>query len=179
MSCVYVQAEIDSAAELIDFYRFNCYFTKELLRYQPISERPEETLNLMRYMSLEGFIASISPFNFTAIAGNLAFTPTIMVRKIGKTNYMNKYVVGFQTKWSEWISLSVRHCYEVLHMIILYVQTYMFNTFSHKIFFLSEEQPLQSYFAFLTLVSVTAAKKATTTTPIHSSVIYLHNLSKF
>ena len=100
MSCVYVQAEIDSAAELIDFYRFNCYFTKELLRYQPISERPEETLNLMRYMSLEGFIASISPFNFTAIAGNLAFTPTIMVRKIGKKNYsiwISTYVVGFQT----------------------------------------------------------------------------------
>lgn len=74
------QAEIDSAAELIDFFRFNCYFGKELLHYQPISENPEATLNLMRYRSLEGFVASISPFNFTAIAGNLAYTPAIMVR---------------------------------------------------------------------------------------------------
>lgn len=75
-----VKAEIDSAAELVDFYRFNCYFGKELLKYQPISESPDTTLNLMRYRSLEGFVASISPFNFTAIAGNLAYTPAIMVR---------------------------------------------------------------------------------------------------
>ena len=49
-----VQAEIDAAAELIDFLRFNCYFGKELLKYQPISEQPQTTLNLMRYRSLEG-----------------------------------------------------------------------------------------------------------------------------
>jgi len=73
-----VQAEIDAAAELIDFLRFNCYFGKELLKYQPISEKPDTTLNLMRYRSLEGFIASVSPFNFTAIAGNLAYTPAVM-----------------------------------------------------------------------------------------------------
>jgi len=73
-----VQAEIDAAAELIDFLRFNCYFGKELLKYQPISEQPQTTLNLMRYRSLEGFIASVSPFNFTAIAGNLAYTPAVM-----------------------------------------------------------------------------------------------------
>ena len=99
-----VQAEIDAAAELIDFLRFNCYFGKELLKYQPISEQPQTTLNLMRYRSLEGetilnvpcpskiriitlvfllkgFIASVSPFNFTAIAGNLAYTPAVMVSK--------------------------------------------------------------------------------------------------
>jgi len=73
-----VQAEIDAAAEMIDFFRFNCYFAKELFNYQPISEKPEETLNLMRYRPLEGFIGSVTPFNFTAIAGNLAYTPTIM-----------------------------------------------------------------------------------------------------
>eukprot|EP00095_Tigriopus_kingsejongensis_P010374 snap_masked-scaffold251_size238241-processed-gene-1.3 protein:Tk10374 transcript:snap_masked-scaffold251_size238241-processed-gene-1.3-mRNA-1 annotation:"delta-1-pyrroline-5-carboxylate mitochondrial" len=73
-----IQAEIDAAAELVDFYRFNCYFGKELFKYQPISESPDTTLNLMRYRSLEGFVASISPFNFTAIAGNLAYTPAIM-----------------------------------------------------------------------------------------------------
>lgn len=73
-----IQAEIDSAAELIDFFRLNCFFAKELYKYQPISESPEQTLNLLRYRSLEGFIASVTPFNFTAIAGNLAYTPTVM-----------------------------------------------------------------------------------------------------
>jgi len=73
-----IQAEIDSAAELIDFFRFNTYFAKELYNWQPISENPEQTLNLMRYRPLEGFIASVTPFNFTAIAGNLAYTPTVM-----------------------------------------------------------------------------------------------------
>jgi len=73
-----IQAEIDAAAELIDFFRFNTFFAKELFSYQPISENPAETLNLMRYRSLEGFIASVTPFNFTAIAGNLAYTPTVM-----------------------------------------------------------------------------------------------------
>jgi len=73
-----IQAEIDSAAELIDFFRLNCFFAKELYKYQPISEDPAQTLNLMRYRSLEGFIASVTPFNFTAIAGNLAYTPTVM-----------------------------------------------------------------------------------------------------
>merc|ERR1719422_2125726 len=63
-----VQAEIDSACELIDFFRFNCFFAKELLNYQPISEDPNTTLNLLRYRALEGFIASVTPFNFTAIA---------------------------------------------------------------------------------------------------------------
>ena len=59
--------------------RFNCYFGKELFKYQPISEDANTTLNLMRYRSLEGFVASVTPFNFTAIAGNLAYTPCIMV----------------------------------------------------------------------------------------------------
>merc|ERR1719326_525285 len=73
-----IQAEIDAACELADFFRFNCYFAKELLKYQPISEDPNSVLNLMRYRPLEGFIASVTPFNFTAIAGNLAYTPCIM-----------------------------------------------------------------------------------------------------
>ena len=49
------------------------------MKYQPISEDPNSVLNLMRYRPLEGFIASVTPFNFTAIAGNLAYTPCIMV----------------------------------------------------------------------------------------------------
>lgn len=92
-----VQAEIDAAAELIDFLRFNCYFGKELFKYQPISEDPAVTLNLMRYRSLEGFVASVSPFNFTAIAGNLAFTPAIMgngvVWKPSDTAILSNYLI--------------------------------------------------------------------------------------
>lgn len=77
-----IKAEIDSACELVDFYRFNTYFAKELHSYQPISEDPNTTLNLMRYRPLEGFIAAVTPFNFTAIAGNLAYTPSVMVNQI-------------------------------------------------------------------------------------------------
>ncbi|KAL0277918.1 UNVERIFIED_CONTAM: hypothetical protein PYX00_005033 [Menopon gallinae] len=73
-----IQAEIDSAAELVDFFRFNAFFAKELFKYQPISENPNSTLNSMRYRGIDGFIAAISPFNFTAIGGNLAYTPALM-----------------------------------------------------------------------------------------------------
>lgn len=72
-----VQAEIDSAAELIDFFRFNCYFFKEAIKYQPISENPKETINSMRYRGVDGFMAAVAPFNFTAIGGNLAYTPAL------------------------------------------------------------------------------------------------------
>jgi len=92
-----IQAEIDAACELVDFFRFNTYFGKELLKYQPISEDPGTTLNLMRYRSLEGFIASVSPFNFTAIAGNLAYTPAIMgngvVWKPSDTAILSNYLI--------------------------------------------------------------------------------------
>lgn len=73
-----VQAEIDSAAELIDFFRFNVFFLKENSKYQPISEDPSVTRNSLRFRGLDGFIAAISPFNFTAIGGNLAYTPALM-----------------------------------------------------------------------------------------------------
>ncbi|KAI5637378.1 aldehyde dehydrogenase family domain-containing protein [Phthorimaea operculella] len=73
-----IQAEIDSACELIDFIRFNIFFLKENARYQPISENPSVTLNSMRFRGIDGFIAAISPFNFTAIGGNLAYTPALM-----------------------------------------------------------------------------------------------------
>ncbi|XP_041973700.1 delta-1-pyrroline-5-carboxylate dehydrogenase, mitochondrial [Aricia agestis] len=73
-----VQAEIDSAAELIDFFRFNVFFLKENAKYQPISETPSVTLNSLRFRGIDGFIAAISPFNFTAIGGNLSYTPALM-----------------------------------------------------------------------------------------------------
>lgn len=73
-----VQAEIDAVAELIDFFRFNVFFLKENAKYQPISEQPAVTRNSLRFRGMEGFVAAISPFNFTAIGGNLAYTPALM-----------------------------------------------------------------------------------------------------
>ncbi|KAF4533324.1 hypothetical protein B566_EDAN004445 [Ephemera danica] len=92
-----IQAEIDSAAELIDFFRFNAYFAKELLKYQPISENVQVTKNSMRYRGIEGFIAAVSPFNFTAIGGNLAYTPALMgngvVWKPSDTALLSNYII--------------------------------------------------------------------------------------
>ncbi|XP_033208133.1 delta-1-pyrroline-5-carboxylate dehydrogenase, mitochondrial [Belonocnema kinseyi] len=73
-----IQAEIDSAAELIDFFRMHSWFLQEALKYKPISENPKETLNSMRYRGMDGFVAAVSPFNFTAIGGNLSYTPALM-----------------------------------------------------------------------------------------------------
>nr|XP_054591957.1 delta-1-pyrroline-5-carboxylate dehydrogenase, mitochondrial [Nothobranchius furzeri] len=75
-----VQAEIDAAAELIDFFRFNAKHAIELEAQQPIST-PEST-NTALYRGLEGFVAAVAPFNFTAIGGNLAGTPAVMVRNV-------------------------------------------------------------------------------------------------
>lgn len=61
------------------FYRLNAYFAKEVCKYQPISPDPNSTINSIRYRGLDGFVAAVSPFNFTAIGGNLAYTPALMV----------------------------------------------------------------------------------------------------
>uniref|UniRef100_A0A8C9SRN7 Delta-1-pyrroline-5-carboxylate dehydrogenase, mitochondrial n=1 Tax=Scleropages formosus TaxID=113540 RepID=A0A8C9SRN7_SCLFO len=71
-----VQAEIDAAAELIDFFRFNAKHAIELQHQQPLSV--EGSTNTMLYRGLEGFVAAVAPFNFTAIGGNLAGTPALM-----------------------------------------------------------------------------------------------------
>lgn len=63
------QAEIDSACELIDFLRFNVHFLSEIYKQQPISG--PDIHNRMEYRPLEGFVLAITPFNFTAIGGNL------------------------------------------------------------------------------------------------------------
>lgn len=73
-----IQAEIDSSAELIDFVRMNAHFLAENARYRPISEDATVTKNSMRYRGIDGFVAAVSPFNFTAIGGNLAYTPALM-----------------------------------------------------------------------------------------------------
>ena len=63
------QAEIDAACELIDFLRFNVHFLSEIYKQQPISSPGMH--NRMEYRPLEGFVLAITPFNFTAIGGNL------------------------------------------------------------------------------------------------------------
>lgn len=73
-----IQAEIDSAAELIDFLRFNAYYAQQGIKWQPVSTDPSATKNSIRWRGLEGFVAAVSPFNFTAIGGNLAYTPAMM-----------------------------------------------------------------------------------------------------
>jgi 1-pyrroline-5-carboxylate dehydrogenase len=70
------QAEIDSACELIDFLRFNVEFMTEIYTNQPISSAG--IWNRMEYRPLEGFVYAITPFNFTAIAGNLPASPALM-----------------------------------------------------------------------------------------------------
>jgi 1-pyrroline-5-carboxylate dehydrogenase len=70
------QAEIDAASEMIDFWRFNAWFAQELYTEQPISS--PGVWNQLEYRNLEGFIYAISPFNFTAIGGNLTTAPALM-----------------------------------------------------------------------------------------------------
>lgn len=70
------QAEIDSACELIDFLRFNVHFMTQIYQEQPISS--SGIWNRTEYRPLEGFVFAVTPFNFTAIQGNLPLTPALM-----------------------------------------------------------------------------------------------------
>ena len=70
------QAEIDSACELIDFWRFNVHFAARLLADQPSSS--PGIWNRFDHRPLEGFVTAITPFNFTAIGGNLPTAPALM-----------------------------------------------------------------------------------------------------
>ena len=71
------QAEIDSACELIDFYRFNAHYLAQIMSEQPMFS-PSPTWNRCEYRALEGFVFAITPFNFTSIAGNLPTAPALM-----------------------------------------------------------------------------------------------------
>lgn len=71
------QAEIDAAAELCDFLRFNVQYAEEVYAGQPIHNSPG-VWNRVEYRPLEGFVYAITPFNFTAIAGNLPCAPALM-----------------------------------------------------------------------------------------------------
>ncbi|WP_329407550.1 L-glutamate gamma-semialdehyde dehydrogenase [Nocardia vinacea] len=70
------QAEIDAPCELVDFWRFNVHFARQILADQPIST--PGVWNKVEYRPLEGFVYAITPFNFTAIAGNLPTAPALM-----------------------------------------------------------------------------------------------------
>lgn len=89
------QAEIDAACELIDFYRVNAAFAQELYAEQPMSS--QGIWNMTDHRPLEGFVYAISPFNFTAIGGNLAGSPAMVgntvVWKPAATAMLSAYYV--------------------------------------------------------------------------------------
>ena len=70
------QAEIDTPCELVDFWRFNVHFARQILADQPISS--PGVWNKVEYRPLEGFVYAVTPFNFSAIAGNLPTAPALM-----------------------------------------------------------------------------------------------------
>ncbi|WP_329136967.1 L-glutamate gamma-semialdehyde dehydrogenase [Streptomyces sp. NBC_01476] len=71
------QAEIDSPCELVDFWRFNVHYARQILAEQPVTNSPG-VWNRLDHRPLEGFVYAITPFNFTAIAGNLPTAPALM-----------------------------------------------------------------------------------------------------
>ena len=71
-----MQAEIDSACELVDFLRYNAHYMSQIYADQPCSDKG--TLNYVTYRPLEGFILAVTPFNFTSIASNLEMSPVLM-----------------------------------------------------------------------------------------------------
>ncbi len=89
------QAEIDAAAELCDFLRFDVQFAAELYKEQPLSVK--NVWNRTEYRALDGFIMAISPFNFSSIGGNLAIAPAIMgnvvVWKPARTAALSNYYI--------------------------------------------------------------------------------------
>ena len=70
------QSEIDAAAELVDFYRFNVHYMEQIYSGQPVSS--DGVWNYVEYRALEGFVFAVTPFNFTSIAGNLPTAPALM-----------------------------------------------------------------------------------------------------
>lgn len=88
-----MQAEIDAACEVIDYLRFNTYFASLIYREQPISE--SENINRLEYRPLEGFVFTVTPFNFTAIASNLNTSVALMgnttVWKPATTSLLSNY----------------------------------------------------------------------------------------
>ena len=89
------QAEIDSACELIDFWRYNPHYAQELYSEQPVST--PSMWNQVDYRGLEGFVYAVTPFNFTSIGGNLPTAPALMgntvIWKPASTAMLSAYYV--------------------------------------------------------------------------------------
>jgi len=90
------QAEIDSACELIDFFRFNVHFQEQLYGMQPLSH--PGLWNATEYRPLEGFVFAVTPFNFTSIGGNLPTSPALMgnvvLWKPASTSILSNYFIA-------------------------------------------------------------------------------------
>ncbi|MBR1783828.1 MAG: L-glutamate gamma-semialdehyde dehydrogenase [Bacteroidales bacterium] len=90
-----MQAEIDSACELVDFLRYNTFYASQIYSDQPCSDRG--TLNYVTYRPLEGFVLAVTPFNFTSIASNLCLSPVLMgnvcVWKPSTTALLSNYIL--------------------------------------------------------------------------------------
>ena len=90
-----MQAEIDAACEFIDFLRFNAYFYQQIMSQQPVSS--EGVWNQLDWRPLEGFVLAITPFNFTAIAGNLPAAPAMcgntVVWKPSGTQMLSAHII--------------------------------------------------------------------------------------
>lgn len=89
------QAEIDVICELADFLRFNTYYVQEIYKQQP--NNSSGIWNRVEYRALDGFVAAITPFNFTAIGGNLATAPAMagntVLWKPSSTSVLSNYYV--------------------------------------------------------------------------------------
>jgi 1-pyrroline-5-carboxylate dehydrogenase len=90
------QAEIDAAAELADFWRFNAAFLAQIYAHQPISS--PGTWNRVDYRPLDGFVLAVTPFNFTSIAGNLPSAPalagnTVLWKPAGSARYSAHFIM--------------------------------------------------------------------------------------
>ncbi len=89
------QSEIDAACELIDFWRYNVAYAREILTWQPDSQ--PAMWNRCEYRELEGFVLAVTPFNFTSIAGNLPTAPAIMgnvaIWKPSTTSLLSNYLL--------------------------------------------------------------------------------------
>jgi len=89
------QSEIEAVCELIDFFQFNSYYLNEIYKEQPDSLR--EIINQVEYRPLEGFVFAVSPFNFTAIGGNLPTAPAMagntVVWKPASTAVYSNYII--------------------------------------------------------------------------------------
>ena len=90
-----MQAEIDSACELVDFLRYNAWYASQIYSDQPCSDKG--TLNYNVYRAMEGFVFAITPFNFTSIASNLCLSPVLMgnvcIWKPSTTALLSNYIL--------------------------------------------------------------------------------------